>query len=657
MRPPPSDQMWFTEDGQRFFLIPSSESFDAGPLLLRDWRFQEIRVMPDAVAAFEVDRDAAGEWTREKLGRALDSTRTAALSVLGKLHVSITAAMTDQGVAASRVNAPDPGSIERDSHEIAPRRLMEDLAPLQLAALESEPDEDDEERLDAWNRAVVATFGREIEDPVEEPDDVEELLGALFARMDDEERGEASPEHLEELASRVEQAAADVAARLRRLARGEVHVVSATALAPEEPAAEHEQPAIDVAPAPENEPELALAHEPEPQALTEPEPDPMLNPPPLHEVHDAEAVDRRGGDAQPSRRNDPNDPEPARGVAEPIEPDPPTESARDAPSAEFNEAEVEDSRRSSAITWEDEPMEPATRSGIPGDRPKSEPPNPPHGDHRPNSPTSLLLMFILGGALVGGGIYLGWMLTKSETPADGAGVAPHELNNAVGKLESTFGDRLAALEKKVDAAGKNASTTQAANAEIEALGKRVDELAAEPAPSVDLRPIEAKVADLGKNADALRETIEGLQSDLSEQKKATEDLRGRIDALPKSAESPPSGSSSTATTSDSEADVEARLADAVEQFHKNEFGSAREAFARLRASGVEDARVWYYSALATGFATNEWERGSETLDLVNHGMELEQQGKPEKPKIDAAFEDLAPSAKAWIDAFRARVAR
>jgi len=293
-------------------------------------------------------------------------------------------------------------------------------------------------------------------------------------------------------------------------------------------------------------------------------------------------------------------------------------------------------------------MEPAAKPIIPDESSKNEPPSRPRDNHRPKLLPSLLSMFLLGGGLVGGGIYLGGMWNRNEAPA--VGVAPDDLKSAVAKLEESFDHRIAALERKVESADPSAI-----DAKIEPLAKRVDELAAEPTPPVDLKPIEEQVTGLGENTNALNEAVEALQSDLDEQKKAIAVLRARIEALPETAEASPPPS--TPASSDSEADVETRLTQAVELFRKNEFGPAREEFAKLRTSDPDDARVWYYSALATGFATNEWGQDSDTLRFVNRGMELERQGKPDKSSIDAAFADLAPSAKAWLDAFRDRIDR
>lgn len=293
-------------------------------------------------------------------------------------------------------------------------------------------------------------------------------------------------------------------------------------------------------------------------------------------------------------------------------------------------------------------MEPAATPIIPDESSKNEPPSRPGDGHRPNLLPSLLAMFLLGGGLVAGGFYLGGMSNKNEAPA--VGVAPDDLKSAVAKLEASFDHKLATLERRVESADPSAI-----DAKIEPLAKRVDELAAEPTPSIDLKPIEEKVAGLGEDANALNEAVGALKSDLNEQKEAIAALRARIDALPKSAEASPTAS--TPAASDSAADVEARMTRAVELFRKNEFGPARDEFAKLRSSNADDARLWYYSALATGFATNEWGQDSETLRFVTRGLELERQGKPDKSSIDAAFANLAPSAKAWLDAFRNRVAR
>ena len=63
--------------------------------------------------------------------------------------------------------------------------------------------------------------------------------------------------------------------------------------------------------------------------------------------------------------------------------------------------------------------------------------------------------------------------------------------------------------------------------------------------------------------------------------------------------------------------------------------------------------VWYYAALSRGLATRDWK--GETERLVTQGIEREKAGKPDKAKIDAAFEDLTPeTGKDWLAFYRRR---
>jgi hypothetical protein len=86
------------------------------------------------------------------------------------------------------------------------------------------------------------------------------------------------------------------------------------------------------------------------------------------------------------------------------------------------------------------------------------------------------------------------------------------------------------------------------------------------------------------------------------------------------------------------------------QFKQNQFQPARDALAKLRDQYPTDARVWYLSALATGFATGTWT--GETTQLVTKAVELEKAGTPERAAIDAALDGLNASATQWVGFYR-----
>ncbi len=91
----------------------------------------------------------------------------------------------------------------------------------------------------------------------------------------------------------------------------------------------------------------------------------------------------------------------------------------------------------------------------------------------------------------------------------------------------------------------------------------------------------------------------------------------------------------------------------VEFFQKKNYAEASEFFAGLTKTQPDDARVWYYAALSRGLATRDWK--GQTERLATQGVAREKAGKPDKPRIDAAFADLTPeTGKDWLAYYRRR---
>ena len=67
---------------------------------------------------------------------------------------------------------------------------------------------------------------------------------------------------------------------------------------------------------------------------------------------------------------------------------------------------------------------------------------------------------------------------------------------------------------------------------------------------------------------------------------------------------------------------------------------ADNAFKKIEASGVGDARVAYYEAFVHAMMTGDW-RGEEVTRLAGKGASLEKAGKPAAAEIDAAFRRAA----------------
>ena len=115
----------------------------------------------------------------------------------------------------------------------------------------------------------------------------------------------------------------------------------------------------------------------------------------------------------------------------------------------------------------------------------------------------------------------------------------------------------------------------------------------------------------------------------------------------------PSRASVASTDSDSRDDA---LADGMVMFKKGQYSKADEIFRKLQLARPQDARVWYFSALAHGLATGQWD--GETKRFVVQGADRERAGSPTASRIDAAFADLSPAqGKNWLSAYRSQLVK
>jgi K+-transporting ATPase ATPase C chain len=90
-------------------------------------------------------------------------------------------------------------------------------------------------------------------------------------------------------------------------------------------------------------------------------------------------------------------------------------------------------------------------------------------------------------------------------------------------------------------------------------------------------------------------------------------------------------------------------------FKTGQYAVASDAFRALTESRPDDARSWYFAALARGLATRQW-RG-EPEQLVLRGVDRERAGTPTASEIDRAFSDLtADTGREWLAFYRKRAA-
>jgi TolA-binding protein len=161
-----------------------------------------------------------------------------------------------------------------------------------------------------------------------------------------------------------------------------------------------------------------------------------------------------------------------------------------------------------------------------------------------------------------------------------------------------------------------------------------------------------KFAALMTHLDGVHKQVAGLRREMSA-------VRGRLMVAAKDAEKPAGKVDTSVARASAEPSREAGQAKSpelglgVELFQRRQYKEATEFFNNLVKTKPDDARVWYYAALARGLATQDWK--GETERLAIEGIEREKAGKLEKSLIDSAFDGLTPeTGKEWLAYFRRR---
>jgi Flp pilus assembly protein TadD len=89
----------------------------------------------------------------------------------------------------------------------------------------------------------------------------------------------------------------------------------------------------------------------------------------------------------------------------------------------------------------------------------------------------------------------------------------------------------------------------------------------------------------------------------------------------------------------------------IRLLEQGQYPSARTLFERLERIQPNDARVWYFGALAVGLASGDWD--DQARDMVEKGLERERAGTPPTAEIDAAFGTRIPiKGQSWLDSVR-----
>lgn len=238
----------------------------------------------------------------------------------------------------------------------------------------------------------------------------------------------------------------------------------------------------------------------------------------------------------------------------------------------------------------------------------------------------------------------------------------------------------ASADVKQPTSSESKMPATAAPAAIEALAARLDKLqekvdaAASYGVAVEVRQLKAQVAKLSdpaadpnaKRLGELDERVAGIGRDLEVIRANLKEARefpkadDAVAALDKKFQDLRSDFETLRQAANKKEEAEpARVPDlgpALALFREKKYAAAADAFRTLATAHPEDARPWYFAAIANGLATRNW-RG-ETEQLVNKGVERERAGTPSAIVIDATLADLThETGKDWLAYFRARAAK
>ena len=251
-------------------------------------------------------------------------------------------------------------------------------------------------------------------------------------------------------------------------------------------------------------------------------------------------------------------------------------------------------------------------------------------------------------------------VSASATPAPTASPtspAPAPPPAAAGRAEAppASDDRLFALASRIDKIQErlDASPSDALAADLKGIKAQVARLAEVPADSERitkrLAEVDGRLQTVGREADEARSLARAAGDAARDREKVAAleaQIRSLRDEIAKLRDATPKPAAARTPAA-------VDLAPAVKLLRDRQFAGAAAAFRALTESHPDDARVWYYAALANGYATGQW-RG-ETEDLVTKGVERERAGTPAAAAIDATFADLqAGSGREWLAHYRQR---
>jgi TolA-binding protein len=267
------------------------------------------------------------------------------------------------------------------------------------------------------------------------------------------------------------------------------------------------------------------------------------------------------------------------------------------------------------------------------------------------------IVFFLGGGLAG------WAAARkgaarTEPPATAA-------------TNSPLSEVVRAIDAKASKSAVDALTSRIGEVQLElgTLGRELARLEgrlnartnAPPAPP-DLAPLRTRIDDLVEESQRLSPlpaTFESLRQRVDALDKGLNALRTEVAAVPKQLDASLNALkdamvSRSAPDQVSPADIARDLGAAL--FREGKYPAAREVFLTLVQNYPNDARLWYFAALANGLTSGDWTGESE--GMVRRGLACEQKGRPKRSDIDAQFSTLTKEqGKDWLEEWRKRASR
>jgi hypothetical protein len=177
--------------------------------------------------------------------------------------------------------------------------------------------------------------------------------------------------------------------------------------------------------------------------------------------------------------------------------------------------------------------------------------------------------------------------------------------------------------------------------------------------------IQIELGELTRKVNDLAPLVERFRRHEQEVDKFREEfrvVRAQVDAMqagptggrpaPGSVQRP--GASGSSPPGSAEASISRPMKEGIELLERGQYAGARLIFVRLQVAQPDDARVWYFSALAEALTYGSWD--GEPKRLAEKGLECERAGHPSTAEIDAALATNVPiKGEEWMASLRRRV--